>query len=318
MTASTQSDNQPKNTKTRVRPFKWIERWAGYALMRLCQGVVRLSGWKGTAAFGKNLGIALFRISKKYRTIAMKNLAMVFPEMPESARLRITRQMFINFTRTTSEFLYLPYLSNDDIISLVRMEGKEYLDAGLAAGNGVLLVSAHFGNWEYMAARLLCEGYPLDAIARNPELPSTANLLTNIRLNRTVQRLYPKTSIRPALRALKDNRIIGLLADQHDFYGLLVDFLGHAARTPSGPAAMALLTGALIVPAFCVRQPDGDFALQIFPGFHATSSGNREEDIARATQQITAVIGDIVRQYPEQWLWLHDRWRPHAVRKSKR
>jgi hypothetical protein len=126
----------------------------------------------------------------------------------------------------------------------------------------------------------------LDAIARDPELPSTARLLREIRESRTLLRVYPKSSILPVVRALKENRVVGIVADQHDFNGIVVDFLDHPARTPIGPAALALMTGAQLLPAFCFRREDNTFHIRISPPIPLEPTGDRDADIARKEQDV--------------------------------
>lgn len=303
---------------TRKAPLlKSLERWAGYSLIICFQSLVKHAGPRGTAYWGKVIGFLFYKFSSRYRKIALKNLQMVYPEATMKENLRITRSVFANFGMSATEFLRLPSMPEHEFTDRITMEGKEYLDAALALGKGVLMVTAHFGNWELMSARLMREGYLLDAIARDPELAATSRLLREIRESRTLYNVYPKTSLLPVTRALKQNRIVGVVADQHDFNGIVIDFLGHPARTPVGPAALALLTGAQLMSAFCYRKADYSFHIRLYPNFSPEATGDKAADIERIIKRLTATTEEVIREFPEQWLWFHDRWRPYALPRKK-
>lgn len=310
--STTAATPSTKHRPKRVTIGKALERWAGYLLIRTVQLLVRVTGAKGAAYWGAVLGTLFFRFCRRYRDVALKNLALVYPEMPAGERRAMAQRVLINFGKSATEFLRIPYMAEAEFTERTRLEGREHLDAALAEGRGVLLVTAHYGNWELLAARLIREGYQLDALARDPELPNTAHLLRSIRESRTLLRVYPKTSIRPVIRALKENRVIGIVADQHDWHGIVVDFLGHPARTPVGPAAMALMTGAQLVPAFSFRREDNTFDFRLYPPIAYTPTGNREDDIFSLTRLVAQSVEVAIRELPEQWLWFHDRWRPEC------
>lgn len=313
------SQNQSTPPVKKVSLFKRLERWAGYSLILLFQFLVKQAGPRGTAFWGKVLGFLFYNLSSRYRKIALKNLQMVFPERSLKENQKIARNVFANFGMTATEFLRMPSMTENEFTERVTFEGIEYFDAALAEGNGVLVVTAHFGNWELMSARLLREGYPIDAVARDPELSDTAKLLREIRYkSRTVNNIYPKNSMLPVARALKQNRIVGVVADQHDFNGIVLDFLGHPARTPVGPAVLALLTGAKLMTAFCYRKADYTFHIRIYPSFSPEPSGDKAADIERIMKRLTATTEEIIREFPDQWLWFHDRWRPYAVQRKKK
>jgi Kdo2-lipid IVA lauroyltransferase/acyltransferase len=289
-----------------------VERWAGYGLLRAIQAVVSLLPPAGATRLGRAFGGLIFRLSGKSRAIALRSLAMVYPEMSLAERLTMTRHVCINFATTIMEMLRLPAMRPQEIAQRYTVEGLEHLDAALLRGKGVLLLTAHFGNWEFLGLPLMGGGYPIDAIARDPELPATAAFIRRLRTGRVVNHMYPKQHTLAAMRALRENRIVLILPDQHDFNGLPITFLGHRALGAAGPASYARATGAAVVPAFGTRQPDGRIHLHFYPALPLEPTDDKRADIKRWTQQIHDVIGERVLAEPEQWEWIHDRWRPDA------
>lgn len=220
----------------------------------------------------------------------------------------MARQVFINSCKTAVEFLRLPGMPPEALDRKVHLAGQEHLDTALACGKGVLLISAHFGNWELMAAKLTREGYPLDVLVRDTELRSTTDVLTSTRES-TGMRVFSRQAILPAVLALRRNRILAILPDQHELTGIFINFLGHPAKTPIGPAAIALKTGAMLLPVFTFRQPDDTLLVQCYPPFAAEPTGDKTADTRALTEKIMGIIQERIREAPDQWLWLHDRWK---------
>ena len=302
------TDSAPP-VQVRVKPMKMLERWAGFWLIKLVQGLLYVLPQRAMESVGAGLGLFYRKISKRDRRAIQKNFSVIYPDRPQRELDVLERSVFVNFGKAAAEFLCIPRMTPADIDKRSKLEHLEYLDAALAKGKGVILFSAHFGNWELLAAKLIQQGYPVDAIARDPELPATADLLREIRKS-TVQHSYPRNSILPAVRGLKQNRVLAILPDQHDCDGLLVDFMGHPAMAAPGPAAIAWLTGAALVPVFSYRQPDDSFVVEFSPELIVTKSADKDYDIHHWTQQIMDVISEKITATPDQWLWLHDRWRP--------
>lgn len=296
-------------TTAPARPLgKRLEKWTIDKFIRLLASVTRLLPRRAQAHFGSLLGMLYYRLVRVHRRRASYNLGKVFPTLPPAELSRLVRQIFVSFGRSAVEFLRLTTLSPAEVAGTVRLEGEEHLQAALARGKGALLITAHYGNWEMMGARLTGAGYPLDAIARTLDTPASNEIVNAIRRSHGM-RVFERGSVLGAARALKENRILAILLDQHDYDGVTVDFLGYPARTAMGPAALALKTGAALVPAFCLRQPDGSFVVQIAPYLTAESTGDKEADVRRVTQQLVDIIAAQIRVCPEQWLWFHLRWR---------
>lgn len=293
----------------RRRPFKALERWAGYGLLKAIHWLVNALPDRGVSWLGARLGDLFFRASARYRRITLANLKLIYPEMTDRERFAFASRVCRNFGKTAAEFLRLTGMSDAEAACRARAEGLEHVDAALARGKGVVILSAHFGNWEYLPLVLDRDRHPLNAMVRDPELPQLADFIRSVRASRGPT-IHPKQNTLAAVRALKQNRLLLILADQHDWRGVLVSFFGHPARAATGPAAFVHLTDAAVVPMFAFRGDDDVITVRFYPALDLVATGNREADTARWTQQMTDFTADRVREAPEQWEWFHDRWRP--------
>jgi Kdo2-lipid IVA lauroyltransferase/acyltransferase len=204
-------------------------------------------------------------------------------------------------------------LTGDQIDRWVSIEGAEHMDRALEQGKGVILITAHYGNWELFARKLALCGYTLSVIARDSDDPGMTGIANRIRENAGYKVLSRDGSALPAIRRLKKNETLGILPDQNTFSGIPLDFFGRVALTATGPAVFSLKSGAPIICGFAHREPDGSFLVRISPPLEVALTGNEEEDIYRVTSAYTLAIEDQIRKDPTQWLWLHDRW-GHAER----
>lgn len=244
------------------------------------------------------------------RRIAIENMRRVFGDRYSARQYRaLVAEVTRGLCRTMVELLKCPYLSAEQIRALVQPQGLEHLQAALAQGRGAILVTAHFGNWELMGAMLGAYGLPLTVIARDSQERLTASLINRARESHGTE-VLARDDARSMLRALRANRILGILPDQHAAdNSIIVEFLGRPAATAVGVATLAARTGAPVVPGFCIRRPDGRFDAVFYPPLALTDSGDREADIRANTILVNQVLEAQIRAHPEQWLWLHRRWK---------
>ena len=258
------------------------------------------------------LGAVAYSVSGRYRLVADKNLQIAFGDsMTEAQRDVLIRRVFQSFATSTAEFLEAPRWTPDQVKEIAVADSYEIVDKVLARGKGMILLAAHFGNWELLARRAAVAGYSFAVIARQSEDAGFNEITDSLRANGGYTVLPRGGSPKPILSRLRANGIIAILPDQKS-EDVFVPFFGKLAGTVAGPAVLALKTGAGIVPMFCPRQPDGNYQVIISPEIDTTSTGNTEADIKRIMTDATAVIEKMVRKYPDQWLWLHDRWRVPA------
>jgi len=208
------------------------------------------------------------------------------------------------------EFMSFPHMSNAQTQEIVVFEGKAHIDRALAQGRGAIILTGHFGNWELLAASLVAQVAPLSPIARRVRSKRLDLLVRACRQKAGYLSIDRDSATRDALRCLRRNELLGLLADvDTNVDGVFVDFFGRPAHTPYSPVAIALKTGATILPTFIVRQPDDSHCVIVEPPLVLKKTGNREQDFLVNTQNFTEIIESYVRRYPEQWIWMHERWK---------
>jgi len=260
-----------------------------------------------------NLGIFLgdlyFRLARNDRERAYKQTRVSLGIHDNKKELILTRRCFRNLCKNLIEFARFPRLNSDNINKLVRFEGKEHIDNARRAGKGVIILTAHFGNWELLAASLSLSGYHLNAIARQIRSKTLDKLVKRYREVVGVVSIDRDKSVKAALKCLKRNELLGILADiDTKTDGIFVDFFGRLAYTPYGPVAISLKTGAALIPAFIVRQNDDTHCVFVEPPLNLFSSGDWETDIKVNTSRFTKIIENYIRRYPDQWIWMHKRW----------
>lgn len=280
------------------------------AVLKVFGFLARVLPWRSLQRAADGAAWVIRKTVPSAQRDARKNLKLVFGEEyseEEYAEMvaEVTRQM----ARTMAELFKAPYLSREELKRLVELRGVENLDEALAHGRGVIMMTAHYGNWELMGMRVAAEGYAIAGVARDANHRLAARMVNEARQSQGME-VVDRDSVRDMLRALRDNWVVGLLPDQHAADGcIVVDFLGHPASTAFGVATFAQRTGCRVLPAFCTRQKDGSLVAELHPALELIDTGNRAADIRANTQLFNDVIGEQIRRVPEQWLWLHRRWK---------
>jgi KDO2-lipid IV(A) lauroyltransferase len=221
---------------------------------------------------------------------------------------RLAAAATYNMTLTWLELLKLPALSREEILAAVRLEGLERLQEALAPGRGCLMLTAHFGPWELGGAALAAAGIPLSVIG---SFSSQGALLVNEAREALGIQVIEANDLRGMLRALRKGRCLALLPDLSHVArnSIVVDFMGRPALTPVGMALMAQRTGCPVVPGFSYREPDGSCRVQVYEPLALARSGAVKADRRANTELFNRVIGEQIAARPEQWLWLHNRWK---------
>lgn len=260
-----------------------------------------------TWRWGSRLGDFIYSASSRYRRVALRNLALAYPEWSDAEVRRTARETFRHFGRGVLEFFYLLNLSQEEIDSWVTLEGKEHLDAAISKGNGAVLITAHLGNWELFARKVVLLGYKLNVIARDSDDPAMTGIANTVRQSGGYKVFGRDNAALPAIRCLRKNEFLGILPDQNTGSGIFVDFFGRPVATATGPAVFSIKTGAPIICGFARRTRNGFKGL--FKPLDVNLSGDEEADVRAVTAAMTKAIEDEVREDPAQWLWLHDRWK---------
>ena len=266
---------------------------------------VSLRALRGVADAAAGLVMALFQ---RRQRLAEANIAAAFPEMSASQRTAVRHDSVRSICRTMLELLKLPSIGPAELAELIVLKDFEPVRAALAEGHGLIVVTGHFGNWEWLGARLAQEG-SVAVVARDAPHTLTASLINQARQRHGLE-VVGREDTRQMLRILRNGGILGIVPDQHALRGgVLVDFLGRPCWTSTGPALLAARTGARLFPAFCRRLPDGTFEAQVLPEIKLVDTGDREADLITNTRLVNEAIENEIRAYPEQWLWMHDRWK---------
>ncbi|MBI5115565.1 lysophospholipid acyltransferase family protein [Candidatus Poribacteria bacterium] len=257
------------------------------------------------------LGDVVRVLDARHRRIARFNLRMAFGASKSEKEVKqIVRDVFRNIGQTAVEFMQIPSLTYEKALSMITPEHRERLDECLRAGRGVVLLGSHFGNWELMAAAGAIAGYRLSAVARPLDDPDLERIVRGIRESSGLCIIPRRTSALAIVRKFKRNEIVGVLADQNTRkQNVFVDFFGVKAATTPGPALLAMKTGAILVPAFMLREARGKHKLIIEKPIEVIRTGDEEADVVAMTQKCAAILEEYVRRYPEQWFWVHRRWR---------
>ncbi|MCE5324541.1 lysophospholipid acyltransferase family protein [bacterium] len=259
---------------------------------------------------GQTLGSAFYQLSSRYRNVALKNLRSVYADNKSEEEIQvIAKEVFKHFSQAAVEFFYLISLSRDRIDSMIDLQDGEHISSVLSEGKGCIILTAHYGNWELLARKLVILGYKVNVIARDSDDPGMTGITERIREDGGYRVFDRDQPIIGAFRALKNNEILGILPDQNDSSGIFVDFFGRPSKTATGTAVLSLKSGAPIVPVFARRVNGGKYQAKVYPRIEYMPTGDHERDVCNLTELVNAAIEHEIRSNPSQWLWLHDRWK---------
>ena len=264
--------------------------------------------WKLAEVFGR----LWFQVDRKHRQIALNNLKIAWgDELSESQRRTIARKNFVHLAQVLLELPYLRKLTPDRLEGFVSFQGLENFSNALQKGRGVLLLASHFGNWELMALAFSLCYRPINIVVRPLDIPFLDTLISEIRTRGGNQLIPKKGSVRKMLRLLAAGDVVALLLDQNPawYEGVFVPFFNEIACTNKALSTIALRTGAPVIPAFNIRQPDGSYRIVGEPEVVLQRSGDKTRDIEENTAKFNRIIESYVRRYPEQWFWVHQRWK---------
>jgi Kdo2-lipid IVA lauroyltransferase/acyltransferase len=263
---------------------------------------------------------AFYHLSRKHRLIAIHNLLRSFPGKPIEEIIKIARRSYSNFALVVAEFTDIPYLNKDNLSRWITIAGLEHYTEACKEGKGILLFGAHFGNWEIGNAALAITTQPFVFLYRILDSPFLEYNITRVRSSYGNISLSKENAMRPVIRQLKKGATINMLIDQNVAWydGAFVNFFGRKACTTSGLALLALHTNAPVLPSFTRRLPDGKYILEIGPKVEIIRTGDRNNDVLINTQNFTKIIEEKIRKSPEQWFWVHQRWKTKLCQAKQR
>jgi Kdo2-lipid IVA lauroyltransferase/acyltransferase len=261
---------------------------------------------------GSKMGRGAYYFSSRLRRTGQRNLELAFPDLAQPERRRLLRGCFESLGRLLGIFSQFAAADPKTLQSMIDCEGLEHIEAARASGRGTILFTGHVGAWELSSFALSLFGYPLSFLVRRIDNPKIEALVDERRArlgNRTIDK---RSAAREMLQILQGGGRLGILVDLNtlDREGIFVDFFGVPASTTFMLAKLALRTDAVVLPVFAPWDPDrGRFLLKIDEPLAIERSGNDEEDVRHLTQLFTGVVEKYVRRYPDQWLWIHRRWK---------
>ena len=271
---------------------------------------VRMLPMRAVLAVGSLLGRAFYLVDGPHRRRALRNLEAAFPVRTYAECRSIARGMFAHFGRLLMVLLKFSTMPAERMLNHVEFDGEDRVVNAHALQRGVLLFTGHFGFWEINALVHALELKPMAVLARPLDNPLLHQLLEMVRTSTGNSVFYRRGAIRRILRALEANQAVAVLIDQHiqTADAVYVDFFNRPAATTSALAALALRTGAPVVPAFALPLPGGRFRM-VYEHPVDPPSADDPDAIREFTQRCTDVLEMYVRRYPELWLWMHRRWR---------
>jgi KDO2-lipid IV(A) lauroyltransferase len=293
-----------------------VQIWAEYSLTSLLLGFLGVLPRKLSLRLSIGVARLGYRLLGGLRKAGMKNLGIAFPNLDAAAREKMLRGTFESLGRVLGEVSQFPKYSKEKMASMVDFTFDEYTqrlyEQIKSEKRGVLITTGHLGNWELLVQTFAVWHEPMSYLARPIDNPLIEDLTVAMRTKFGNMPLNKTNSARTAIKLLREGAIVGVLADvnSHPKEGVFVPFFDVQACTTAGPATLAIRTNAMLFPIFCVY----DHSLNRYKIVHGraiepANTGDREADIIATTAEYTAEIEKIIREYPDQWLWIHKRWK---------
>ena len=254
---------------------------------------------------GEGLARIGFKLDRKHRERAIDNILLAFPEKSAAEAEDLARLVFMHFGRVTADFLRSPIRTDAEVLASVEDSNLGPYREALSRGKGVLGITGHLGNWERLAHWYSAHGFHMSVVARDANDEAVQSRVAKTRDKQGVTVLSRGNSARAILQELKAQGTIGILPDQNSDEAFL-PFFGKPCGTVLGPAVLHLRTGAPLVPGFCMRIGPGKYHVEVFEPMEYKRGEATPEQVMT---DVNAVLEKVIRKYPDQWLWLHDRWK---------
>lgn len=280
-----------------------------YILYRIGQFIALYLPLKITYGIAVFISDIHYLFADKDRAAVRENLKAIFPEKPEKEIKKIRLAMSRNFAKYLVDFFRFPKISLEYIKRNIKIENAHYYDEALAKGKGVIILSAHLGNWELAGAIVALLGYPLWVVVLPHKHRKVDDFFNHQREDKGVKVIPLGKAVRQCLAALSENKLVALVGDR-DFTqgGRITDFFGKPTLLPEGPAVLALKTQAAIVPTFIFKDRDSGLTFRIEKPLEFIPSGDKEKDLKDLITRYKAIIEGYIRKYPEQWYMFRRFW----------
>jgi Kdo2-lipid IVA lauroyltransferase/acyltransferase len=290
-------------------PIISVRYWLEWLVARSVRTVVRMMPMPAVRALGHGLGRVVYALDRPRRRIALDNLASAFPSRPLGERQGLALAMFAHFGAVLLELIKFGTYSREQMLAAADVEGEDRFRQARRLGRGVLFFTGHFGYWEIQAMSHALTAEPISALARPLDNPHLHAMLEEIRTSTGNTVIYRQGAVRRMLRELAAGRGIAVLIDQHlHTDAIYVGFFRRPAATTTALAALALRTGAPVIPVFALPQANGRYRFIYEHPVEPPHAGTPDA-IREFTQRCTDVLEMYVRRHPELWMWMHRRWR---------
>jgi KDO2-lipid IV(A) lauroyltransferase len=285
---------------------------AEYCFVRLFVGGLRILPRNLARAVGAGIGWLAFTFLGRLRKVGLRNLELAFPEKVASEREAILRAVYRNLGYLLAEFCQMPGYTAEQASRFIRYDGLENYLAARARGKGVLVLTGHLGAWELSSFYHSLMGYPMGMVIRRLDNPLVDEFVNRIRCLHGNRVIHKDDFARGLIATMRAGETVGILMDTNMTppQGFFVPFFGVEACTASGMARIALKTGAAVVPGFLLREEkEQGYVLRFGHELDLVRTADSEADALANTALFTSVIEGYVREYPDQWLWMHRRWK---------
>ncbi len=282
-----------------------------YLLARAGMALACSLSERQAAKFGACLGRIAHRVLGSRRRLAQDNMRRALANSLTEDQVRENvRKVFINLGCTMIELARYRKVGTDGLKVLVDDTGLEPVREALRGGRGVIVATAHFGNWEMLAAAMAVHGLPIDALALTQQNRLVNDLVQNLRRDMGIRILETPLNARQVFRSLQDNRIVYMAADQHaPAETLVLDFFGRPAAVVRGPALFAVRCKCPIIPMLLRRDESGRLVKVIGDTLYPPASGDEDADVRAMTFHYLTFLEKQIRKWPDQWMWTHNRWK---------
>lgn len=269
---------------------------------------------KHIAIIGRVFGMLMYGIDVRHRRIVRRNLKFVYPEWPPERVKKVSQRVFQNLGITILEICQIACFSSDDIIDKVNIRGEEHLLKAMHNNKGAILISAHLGNWEIVPLFWpLYFNTPITIVVRKIRNKIINRWIYGLRTRFGSRIIYKDVALPEMTRTVRQGKMLGVLIDQgmKSSIGVKIRFFNKFVTATPGAALLAMRCKSPVLPSFCARNDDGTFTITIEPPLALKRTGDLSSDLRTNTQIMTDAIEKMVRKYPEQWFWVHKRWRKY-------
>jgi KDO2-lipid IV(A) lauroyltransferase len=302
---------------TMKKGIKWLKRWLIYVSVCGLIKLMCLLPRRAAIAVMRGVGLGAFCLLKSKRERMVQHLGMAFGNEKSSDEIKkIARQVFLNIGTCAADAIRIPQLIEDRMENLITIEGREHIDRVFSSGQSAIFLTAHFGNWELLGAWFAKNGYPVKVVGAQNHDPRLDKLIVGTRNQAGYTNITRKSNTRDILRAIRDGYLIGMLIDQDTkVEGVFVKFFNQWAHTAIGPVVLAKKYDLKIIPVFMRLNSDLTYHMEVQEPLKLEFTDDIKHDLVVNTQKCSDTYERIIRRFPEQWVWMHRRWKkqPQAI-----